>query len=571
MQIAHMPDIEKTGPAGGSPTNKESKGDSKSVGAGQGSSGRAKEVKGDDEGDGEGNTFKPDYRIAGLSALGFAGLLFGLILMSYQGCGILSKTPSISAFHEVNYSPRALIGQTLDSLTDSLHKVIVVNQAKIDAIKPQPKGGGDDSTAKANEELKVKLKGKKDEDSSTILELNGMKSYYGDASLTDSIALSKINSQLRFQVTPDMLVGWNDRFEAEGYAWNIQVNYWAKIPISNSRFLTRCDVACFKIENYPSNMQYMARYPQSGTWVFLVAIFCAFCFIALPTSILLQGRVFAIFKDDIKKPSSRGFYITFAIIFLSLVALYFISKVGFDDEMPVKSLFFMKGFKFVRDLVNLLGYVAGAFCLTGFIYTAAMLSHFGKKMKDTAKLVISQRALVRQSDATAKSLVGGAPPTNTVEHQDLNAMEAKQEDQQATFAQLLGFFNRYFLLSSVILSLMVLCTGSLYGMVNSLDFIRMLSSEWGYSPARTDIVYLYGGVYTVILLLIYLPAKARFSEIQASLPPADPAAGKASPAADDGLIDAVKDPFSKLQGTLVAASPLLAGIIQSLLSLLFKH
>jgi hypothetical protein len=145
----------------------------------------------------------------------------------------------------------------------------------------------------------------------------------------------------------------------------------------------------------------------------------------------------------------------------------------------------------------------------------------------------------------------------------LDSKVAEQDEQQTVFSKLTKIFQTYFLLAATILSLMVLCTGALYSTVNSLDFIKLLADDWGYSPARTDFIYLYGGLYSIVLLLVYIPAKMRFSEVDISdKPPV--------PAENAKWYDFLKDPFGALRGTLVATSPLLVSLIQSLLDVLFR-
>src|SRR5690606_9236140 len=98
---------------------------------------------------------------------------------------------------------------------------------------------------------------------------------------------------------------------------------------------------------------------------------------------------------------------------------------------------------------------------------------------------------------------------------DLLIMEEIQTEQNRDKAIHDGLgktFHAYFILSAILLSLLVVSTGALYSAVNSLDFIKLLTDDWGYSPVRSEFVYLYGALYTIILLLIYVPARIRLEE-----------------------------------------------------------
>lgn len=184
-------------------------------------------------------------------------------------------------------------------------------------------------------------------------------------------------------------------------------------------------------------------------------------------------------------------------------------------------------------MVTVLGYLGGAFCLAGFIHTAAMLGYFTRQ--------INRAAIEAGPSATASTAL---------------------TTEQKIYIGLQSAFQTYFILSAVILSLLVLTTGALFSTVNSLDFVKLLSDDWGYSPARTDFVYLYGGLHTVILLLVYIPAKMRFSEITIKGVPDAPPHGK--------WFDTIKSPFGPLKEVLIAASPLLASVVQSMVDIFFN-
>lgn len=184
---------------------------------------------------------------------------------------------------------------------------------------------------------------------------------------------------------------------------------------------------------------------------------------------------------------------------------------------------------------TIIGYIAGGFCLAGFIYTAGSLG------------------FIRDNLESIRQLAG------------TNSVSDEEKKRQATiYLNLRKYFNTYFFLSSVILSVLVLCTGGLYTVVNSLDFVKLLSDDWGYSPARSEFVFLYGGLHTVVLLLVYIPAKMRFSEMMIE------DTGKPLQDGDKKWYEIVKNPFGQLKEVLVAVSPLLASLLQSLFDILFS-
>jgi len=481
--------------------------------------------------------FKPDYRIAWLSALGFIGLLLGFFFLSYDNLSFSDKATS-PVFHEIAYQPRDLVCHAIDGLSDSLWKKISTFQTLVKGYKQ-----GQDSFTILNNLIKA--------DTQAIVTLQQDKQSYEAASDRDTASRVHLNSLIHLNVTPVDIDRWEDEFEKKsGYAWKADVKYWVRLT-NVTPTLTWSGQTTLQIDKTFNNMQFFAKYPQSATWVFLIAVFCSFCLVAISTSIQTANDIFA-FVGEQKQGRFKQwpFYVIWGIILIALAGLQLLLRHSFNDELPQKSLLLMAHLRSSLDMVNVLGYITGACCLAGFVYTASMLGFFEQSKQDNSK------ALAQQNMAAAVRV------TLTSEKQTL----------EQSYDRLLGFFNKYFTLSAIILSLSVLCMGALLGTMNSIDFFQAVVSNWGYTPARGDIVYLYGGVFTVILLLIYLPARIRFNEIKLQLPP-DPGKEGAPDQKGQGTnwFDFFKDPFSLLKGTLLAASPLLASIVQSLFDLLFKH
>jgi hypothetical protein len=237
-------------------------------------------------------------------------------------------------------------------------------------------------------------------------------------------------------------------------------------------------------------------------------------------------------------------------------------RVCFNDEVMIKALFFMRTFTNSMYMVMGIGYITGSCCLAGFIYIASALGYFSRsvKVKAKAQKIIMQTNLIDQNDQE-----------DTAVKAKLNDLEVAKARDHEIYDKLINYFNTYFILSAIILSLLVLCTGALCNTINSLEFVKMLTKEWGYSPVRPDFVYLYGAMHTIVLLLVYIPAKMRFKEIQ--LPPITvpgTTGDTVSPKENSKWFDLLKTPFGQLKDVLVVASPLLASLVQSLFDLLFK-
>jgi hypothetical protein len=459
----------------------------------------------------------PDYRIAHLSAVGFIGLLVGFLILSWHDITRSDNGDPLSNFHEISYQPRLIVARAFGNVVDSLDKNIQTNR---DLVKARP------TDAKLTE-----WKNKINEDSALRKTLTGYKRYYEDASPADSLSFTELNKLLHFNITIDSLRKWDDSFTASGGDhWRNTARFWIKLPGMPPKF-TYSDTTSFSIARPASDMEFGSRYPAVGLWILFLLVFCSFCFIAISVSLYFKNRVLDIFYqvDGIDGPSRTTFHLVWALTLAALFCMIFIWRRSFNDEVMIKPIFFMRGFQTAMNGMMFIGYLAGACCLAGFLHTASMLGFFARRIK---------------------------------EYKEADKQKLEAERDLAIYNKLKKYFDNYLLLAASILSLLVLCTGTLFSTVNSLDFVKLLSDDWGYSLVSPDYIYLYGALNSFVLLLAYIPASFSFSEIE--LEPTTPKGEKR------GWQDILKIPMSRLGDVFIAASPLLAGIVQSLFETMFK-
>ena len=466
------------------------------------------------------NTFSPDHKIAWLSATGALGFIFG--------CIILFTAPS-SDFHEIVYSPKAIglravntsiAGYThqMDSTQKLLNNLVI---EKGDTVK----------TKQAS-----LWKKKKESDSGIITKLTQYKELFEDSSHIDSVTFILLNKALHFHITLEDLALWDKDFAKQGFKWESPyVDGFlkdAKIPFTMPE-----DSISFKAVPASFNIAFITRYPITGIWIIFVLIFCSFCPMAGVTAFFLKKKA-----DDMlaTPPAQKNYLYTGIIVLLFIGLLFLVCRLTFYDAGIIKDLYFMRNHTSFAAWFTIMGAVAGALCLAGFIYTSSML-------EAQAKPVVKARENVALFKVAGKS-----------ETEQLAAQE-EEAKLELDWKKLFGIFNTYFILASIILSLMVLNIGTLYSLVNSLDFIRMLTEDWGYSPVRTDFLYLFGGLCTLVLLLVYIPARMRFAE--KDIPELK---------TDGKFFEFLKNPFKHFTSLLAAASPLIVSIVQSLIDMLFK-
>jgi len=517
--------------------------------------------------------FIPDFRIAKLSAIGIIGFLMGCVFLFYDDLGSMFKTDAI--FHEVGYQPRHYTEVLVNTTIDSLEK-------KVKATKVELNNYADNDTSKSIIQIKDSLNKKLKLDTGYIIELARYKPLYEDLATVDTNNFTELNKALHFQITPDSINKWDCFYK--GYKLNVdsvKIKKYDSVCCIMPSIITKiASVNCYlkdkalpfklsgevdiNIVKPQSDIEFISKYPAAGIWLILVLIFCSFCFTAIATAVYMKNKVGTIFTKDEKEKLYGKYYLISIItaVVMGLVALIWYATF-YDDDI-VKNLYFFKHLNVSMAWVIVLGSVAGAFCLAGFIYTASMVSYFATPFVKLSGEVEQIKAEIAKLQADIQQAAINQQAITT-KQKELDDKTTALAEPDKNFKRLTSIFQNYFLLAAIILSVMVLCTGSLFNTINSLDFVKLLASDWGYSPVRSDYVYLYGGLYTIILLLVYIPAKMRFSEVDADV------WGKAPVAVSNSKwYDFLKDPFGKMKDIVIATSPFLVSLIQSFFDALFK-
>jgi hypothetical protein len=515
---------------------------------------------------------KPDYRVAWLSVLGVTGFIFGCVILFYPDFSniklhdlkFFQRNIRHSVFHEIDYQPRKITKNVIEHSISLLNDAITnwKNEEKsLDSSIEDPKTKPDKKTY---QERKMFLIDSINKDTAKIVTLSQYQAYYEESNETDTFAFQKLNNALHFNITPGLIYKWDSTFSSKITVLEPAVSYFFKFKNEKTLFSDSGTLA-FNIHTYNSDVQFISKYPASGIWVLLVLVFCSFSLIAISNCIHLNHKI--VFDDNhIEIASEKQYFFITGITFLVLLALASLWNLTFYDEEIVKNIYFLSTLSVTVKVIFFLGYATGAFCLAGFIYNAAMLTYVSKNIKS------------KKGEFLKKQATLDTDKTNVNLQQEIETIKSDIADRKIAFKNLLKYFNNYFTLSAIILSLMVLLTGALFSTVNSLDFIKLLEDDWGYSPVRSDLVYLYAGLHSVILLLIYIPAKIRFNEIKTLFDEINPGSENGGTDAPNGSseqtkgkwYDFLKDPFNALKGTLLAVSPLLASLVQSLLNMLFN-
>lgn len=497
----------------------------------------------------------PDYGIAKLSCMGMLGFVVGLFLLYFSDYRKIKEKQSI--FHEISYNPRTIIDSLFITQVTKLKQDIVLAQNAISLIKQSQKKP--DNPSKKIDSLQIDSLEKIIKYDTTLLgQISSYKNNCGK--MADSTAFKTINFALCTSITSDSIIyKWDTAFKCNPETWHSDsINIIFRDSKIDEELKGKFS---FSMIAYKFDIDFLTKYPLVGIWLLLILSFFSFCFMAVPIAIELRGKVLKIFIEHKVSVVARfGYYWVASLILLALLTLLLLWLTSFYDKTIIKDIFFMCNLSNVIGWMTFIGTVSGSFCLAGFIYTSSMLSYFCNPLLQTRKETVQQKETLSQLQSSTQE--DGARLND--EQLKLNEREKEQAIQEMRFKRLSNIFQTYFILAASILSIMVLCTGTLFSATNSLDFIKLLADDWGYSPVRNDFVYLYGGLYTIILLMVYVPAKMKFSDSEIDL-------WNATPLKDtDQKRSFLKNPFDQFKGLLVAVSPLVVSVVQSLLDLLFQ-
>jgi hypothetical protein len=120
-----------------------------------------------------------------------------------------------------------------------------------------------------------------------------------------------------------------------------------------------------------------------------------------------------------------------------------------------------------------------------------------------------------------------------------------------------SYFQKYFITTAFSLAGVVLVTGVLFSAVNNMDFAKLYYSSFGKNLVNYDTVYLFGGLYSLLILLFYLPLRLTFSQLNVKY-------AENPQSADDGKFFS-KDLMNRFKELITISTPLLAGVVQMII------
>jgi|GEM_PF-6854399 len=272
--------------------------------------------------------------------------------------------------------------------------------------------------------------------------------------------------------------------------------------------------------------EFFARYPSFGVWALLIVIQLTVYFFLFPYALFLlftiprdpQGTLWE--KPNIIQRMVYLFAIVVVLVLFYVFALYKSAVAKPDFAMP--------------NLDTVLAFTN----ITGYLTIAVLL-------------------------AAALSVIPDMQ----------NLKNATPADQQTGVTALEKKVNWIFSITALLLCFGIVSTGALYNGMNSLPFVKQLNRDLGFSIFSADAPYLYGCLHSCILLVFFIPIRARIAAMKLQTARITAAGGEPNTpgAAALSVQDIPPATIKSLLGQLlIGGAPFLVGLLQAFLDYIFK-
>jgi len=306
------------------------------------------------------------------------------------------------------------------------------------------------------------------------------------------------------------------------------------------------------VKKYPATERFFNKYPGFALWSLLLIIQAIFYCVLIAAFLFhfLTASENALYKKHLDYKAGRILLLLVCVI--SLLLIVFFTLLNDKKGQLVSGNIFMSKLHDIFFTVNMVGHIAASFCLVGMINCVIYMSRLKKLLAIDAEKKLP--ADVNAPNDDSKKL--------TPENIELLRKDIKRR------------FNLYFILTAIILSLAIFTSGIFFSSMNNMEFIKQVTKDQGFSTVNTEMVYIYAVLYSFFLVLIYLPVRYMLNSLDKEIPSA------ATPNVTDPQNqndEKNKSFFSKLSTNLfglkdvaIAASPILASLLQKLVDALFS-
>ncbi|MBL7739084.1 MAG: hypothetical protein JNK14_07685 [Chitinophagaceae bacterium] len=311
--------------------------------------------------------------------------------------------------------------------------------------------------------------------------------------------------------------------------------------------------------SYSNSFDFFSKYPNFAFWVFIWILQMVGWFLILPVCIFIYERI-----KELNAVSGtvnrRGKSLLIAGGSLGLFTIFL--YLGIMGKDIITDKIFMRGFGTNLFIYAFIGYTVAFLCFAGYLYIADFLHQLQQKYKEGSaalnNILTSKKAEAGANEA-ALAAIEKAPD---VQSQRQEVLKIKER-----FLKAKKYFNLFLWMCAIVLSMLVICTASLFNSVNSLEVFSFYKYLSGRSFLSGDLVYLYGGFHSIILLIFVLPARFKMMDMSMSIPELQEEEN-----GEDGKggTKILKGIGKALAEVLVVSSPLLASLLQNVVNSWFN-
>jgi hypothetical protein len=310
---------------------------------------------------------------------------------------------------------------------------------------------------------------------------------------------------------------------------------------------------------FVSSHEFITKYPNFAFWAFIAILFMVLCFLIIPICLFIFE---SINKQITSLTLEHNYKWNFILAATGVVVFSVLLYLGIIRTYIANDKFFMAGFERFIYGYAIVGYIVALFCFAGYLYIADLIHQLQGVYKEGDRKLAENRktALAEAANDPAKiALINEQPAIkDQIKENDLIKEHYKSAKK---------YFDIFLLMSALVLSVVVLMTGSLFSSINSMDVFRYYRYISGQSYLSGDLVYLYGGLHTVLLLIFVLPVKFKIYDMNMTIP-------ELRDSNSIGGDKSIKTVFSGVKNTigdiLLVASPVLASFLERIVTSLFS-
>lgn len=328
----------------------------------------------------------------------------------------------------------------------------------------------------------------------------------------------------------------------------------------------KATLSSFESRDHKTNIDFFSKYPTTGFYAILSITQFVFWVIIGCISVSLLTNLIADMKGKGIGIGTATLWQAGAATGITIIAFLLVFFLFIYDGRYDFDALFMRGFTLAMWLSGTVGYIAAGVLLLSFILTAYYVQQatlkYAAALESRAAREGEIKAITKELEAKVKAiseLGGNAPDIKTLlppeppgSISDLELAILREQQKLCT-----RYFNFFFAMAAVLLSVFVLWVGTLFSSINSLELFSFYHAFTGHAFLPYDFVYLYGALHTLLLFIFYIPVKLRLLSIGFNSLEEQPASGEVP-----GTLKKILVRFVEI---LAASSPLLTAVLQKAL------